>query len=490
MTLAFEHSFATELQGLYVPWQGQDWPDPQILLLNTALAHDLGLDPEALIAGKGAGLLTGSALPPETRPVAQAYAGHQFGGFSPQLGDGRALLLGEIIAPDGHRVDLHLKGSGRTPFARGGDGRAVLGPVLREYLISEAMTALGVPTTRALSVCTTGDRVLRQFGLEPGAVLGRVAASHLRVGTFQFCAARGDHDLLRRLLDYAVARHDPDLIGTPDMALAFLERVCDRQVRLVARWMGLGFVHGVMNTDNTTISGETIDYGPCAFMDRYDQKTVFSSIDHQGRYAYGNQPAIILWNLARLAEALLPLIDAEQKRAIARASAVIEAASQTYRDAWCAEFSRKLGLTVPDLALVEELHALLQAHTPDFTVFFTRLADALEGDDARLSAWLVAAGPEEHAPAPQHVQFLARLRAALGDAPAAAQRMRRINPIYIPRNHLVEEALSAASDHGDLAPFSALLDRVQAPFDPTDGAERFALGPPEGTAQVVTFCGT
>ncbi len=479
LSLRFEHSYAEQLHGLYVPWQAQDWPAPELLLLNTPLAQSLGLDAQALQSPEGVAMLAGHAFPDTARPIALAYAGHQFGGFSPQLGDGRALLLGEIIDPSGARHDLHLKGSGRTPFARGGDGRAVLGPVLREYLISEAMAQLGVPTTRALAACTTGDRVLRQFGLEPGAVLARTASSHLRIGTFQFIAARGDHQKLRALLDYAIARHDPDLAGDPDAALKFLSRVTDRQVRLVAQWMGLGFIHGVMNTDNTTISGETIDYGPCAFMDRYAPETVFSSIDQQGRYAYRNQPGIILWNIARLAEAILPLIDADESRAIARATEVIEAGRARYRDAWLEVFTRKLALPAPDAPLIEEMHALWAGQEVDFTSFFRALPHALAGAPEGLRALFRAPGQALE-------DWLPRYRAAAPDVAALAAR----NPLYIPRNHLVEDALAAASDDGDLQPFRKLLDRVQAPFTEVAGAERYASPAPRDAPSVVTFCGT
>lgn len=483
VTIRFENSYAEELQGLYVPWQGQDWPDPQVLLLNTALADRLGLDPQALQGDGGARLLTGQSLPDSARPLAQAYAGHQFGGFSPQLGDGRAILLGEIVDPSGKRHDLHLKGSGRTPFARGGDGRAVLGPVLREYLISEAMHALGVPTTRALAVCTTGDRVLRQNGLEPGAVLARTAASHLRVGTFQFFAARGERDKLRLLLEYTIARHDPDLSGASDAAAQLLERVGARQARLVAQWMGLGFIHGVMNTDNMTISGETIDYGPCAFMDRYDPATVFSSIDHQGRYAYANQPAIVLWNLARLAEALLGLIDTDEERAIARASEVIEATRARYRAEWLAVFAGKLGLREPDAGLIDGMHALWTGQGVDFTSFFRALPDALDGRDDSVAAVFATPGQELD-------DWLAEYRRVFAAQGGDVSRMNAANPLYIPRNHLVEAALKAASDAGDMDPFLALLARVQNPFTPVDGAEAYARPAEADAPQIVTFCGT
>ncbi len=484
LDIAFDNSYARELDGAYLPAQPQDWPDPQLLLLNDGLAGAMGLDPAALRGADGIAMLAGQALPAGAQPIAQAYAGHQFGGFNPQLGDGRAYLLGELVGPDGRRHDLHLKGAGRTPFARGGDGRAVLGPVLREYLVSEAMAALGVPTTRALAACTTGDRVLRQNGLEPGAVLARTAASHLRVGTLQFFAARGQTDMVARVADYAIARHDPDLAGTDGRYLAFLARVGARQARLVAEWMGVGFVHGVMNTDNCALSGETIDYGPCAFMDAYDPATVFSSIDHGGRYAYGNQPEILTWNMARLAEALLPLIDDDTDRAIARATETVEQMPAQYHAARADVFGRKLGLDGPaPNTLLSEMHTLLDGQGADFTGFFRALPGALDGDTGPLRA--LCAQPDTA----QLGVWLDRLRAAPGGGPSPA-RMRAANPVYIPRNHLVEEALAAARDEGDMAPFHALLDRVRAPFTPVDGADRYAAPAPADATPVVTFCGT
>lgn len=474
----FVQSYATELEGLYLSVQPAGWSDPHLVLLNETLAQELGLDPDWLRSPAGVAMLSGHALP-NGGGLAMAYAGHQFGGFSPQLGDGRALLVGEIIR-GGQRIDLHLKGSGRTPFARGGDGRAVLGPVLREYLISEAMAALGVSTTRTLAASTTGDRVLRQNGLEPGAVQARIAASHLRVGTFQFFAARGELARLRRLAEYAIARHDPDLQDHPERFLHLLARVGARQARTVAQWMGVGFVHGVMNTDNTTISGETIDYGPCAFIDRYDPAAVFSSIDHMGRYAYGQQPNVIVWNLARLAEALLPLIDPSEERAIAKASEVIAQIQPIYQREWVEVFSRKLGLDRPDLGLVEGMHDLWHGQGVDFTAFFRALPDALQGDEGPLRALFDD---------PSQVgRWLDRYRATAGSA--APDRLRAVNPVYIPRNHLVEEALSAASFQGDMAPFEALLARVTNPYRDVAGAERYAAPAPVDAPPVVTYCGT
>ncbi|CUX82515.1 MAG: hypothetical protein HLUCCA05_01340 [Roseibaca calidilacus] len=483
MPIAFDNSYARDLTGAYVAAAPQGWPDPQLVLLNTAWAAHLGLDIDDLQSPAGVAALAGHSVPQGAQPIAQAYAGHQFGGFNPQLGDGRAYLLGEIMAPDGTRHDIHLKGSGRTPFSRGGDGRAVLGPVLREYLVSEAMAALGIPTTRALSACTTGDRVLRQHGLEPGAVLARTAASHLRVGTVQFFAARGQTDMVARVVDYAIARHDPDLLGQDGRYLAFLQHVGARQARLVAQWMGVGFVHGVMNTDNCTLSGETIDYGPCAFMDSYDPATVFSSIDHAGRYAYGNQPGILMWNMARLAEALLPLIDPDQDRAIALATEAVEAMQDAYRAAWLAVFARKLGFEGPcPETLVDDLHQLLDGQGVDFTLFFRLLPDAVRGNAAPLKALFADARGVD--------AWLAALQANLDNPDIAAERMRAVNPVYIPRNHLVEHALEAASEHGDLGPFLSLLEHVQQPFTEREGSDPYAQPAPPDAPKVVTFCGT
>jgi uncharacterized protein YdiU (UPF0061 family) len=340
----FDNSYARELDGFFAPWQAAQVPRPVLLKLNHALAAELGLDADALHGPLGAAIFSGNLAPPGATPIAQAYAGHQFGGFSPQLGDGRALLLGEVIDSLGQRRDIAFKGSGRTPFSRGGDGKAALGPVLREYLMGEAMHALGIPTTRALAAVATGEQVLREGGPLPGAVLTRVAASHLRVGTFQFFATRGTPEQLKALADYAIARHDPELAQDAQPYRAFLRAVAERQAALIARWMGVGFIHGVMNTDNMTISGETIDYGPCAFMDAYDPATVFSSIDRQGRYAYGNQPGIGQWNLARLTETLLPLLHTDADQAVALASEVVNGFPERYQYHWRAELRRKLGL--------------------------------------------------------------------------------------------------------------------------------------------------
>ena len=461
--------FADELPEMAVPWQAAEPPAPRLLVLNEPLAAELGLDAQWLRSDDGVRFLTGTALPDGAKPVAQAYAGHQFGSYSPRLGDGRALLLGEI---DGR--DLHLKGSGRTPFARGGDGLAAVGPMLREYVISEAMHALGIPTTRSLAVIATGRSIVRE-NLAPGAVLARVAASHLRVGSFQFARATGDEGLLRRLAGHALTRHHQDAGD----ALGLFRAVVDAQADLIARWMLSGFIHGVMNTDNMTISGETIDYGPCAFMDAFDPSTVFSSIDHGGRYAYGNQPTIAQWNLARLAEAMLPLFDDDQDAAITKATEALAGFRPRYAAATLAGFRAKLGLRQADAALAEDLLSLLQTHRTDFTSFFRKLAATARQAPGETAG--EAAG-EELAP---FADWIKRWRALDPDPDA----MDRVNPIYIPRNHLVEQALAAATDD-DLAPLRALLDAVTAPFDERPGLARFAEPAPPDFGTYRTFCGT
>ena len=476
-----ESTFARELPELAVPWQAADAPEPQLLALNEPLATELGLDVMWLRSGDGLRFLLGNALPAAANPVAQGYSGHQFGGYSPRLGDGRALLLGELVGEHGNRRDLHLKGSGATPFARGGDGFAAVGPMLREYVVSEAMHALSIPTTRALAVTATGRPVYRETTL-PGAVLARVASSHLRVGSFQYAAATGNEELLRRLADYAIARHHPASAGAEHPYLALFDEVVSAQAALIARWMLVGFIHGVMNTDNMTISGETIDYGPCAFMDAFDPATVFSSIDHGGRYAYGNQPAVGAWNLARFAEALLPLFAADQDRAIALATESLTGFGRQYETAWTAGIRTKLGVPA-DVAdatadpLIEELLALLADNHVDYTSFFRALGHSARGD-AEPARGLFAdlAGFDGWA---------TRWSALQPDADG----MDRINPVYVPRNHLVEEALDAATG-GELAPVERLLEAVGAPYDERPGLERYAEPAPEDFGRYQTFCGT
>jgi serine/tyrosine/threonine adenylyltransferase len=471
----FDDSYAREVPGLSVPWPAAPAPAPELLVLNEELAMELGAEPAALREPPGVLLLVGQA-PAGVTTVAQAYAGHQFGVYVPRLGDGRALLLGEVTDIHGRRRDLHLKGSGRTPFARGGgDGKAAVGPMLREYLIGEAMQGLGIPTTRALAVAATGERVLRE-GEMPGAVLTRVAASHLRVGTFQYAAASGGTGRLRALADYAIARHYPEAASTPDRYLGLLRSVAAAQASLVARWMLAGFVHGVMNTDNTTISGETIDYGPCAFMDAYDPATVFSSIDHRGRYAYGNQPAIMQWNLARLAETLLPLIDENGEAAAEAATEVLTGFAGAYERHWDEGMAAKLGLAAPDRELANDLLELMRAQQVDFTRFFR----ALSAGAAR--AMFTEPEPFD--------TWAARRAAALpADRAAVAAAMDRVNPVYIPRNHRVEEALAQAA-LGELGPFHRLLGAVSSPFDERPGLEDYAGPAPAGGAPYVTYCGT
>ncbi|GAB14240.1 hypothetical protein ARGLB_064_00020 [Arthrobacter globiformis NBRC 12137] len=470
-----------ELPEMAIPWKAEVVPDPRLLVLNEPLAAELGFDPEFLEGPEGLPLLIGNAVPDGATPVAQAYSGHQFGWFAPRLGDGRALLLGEILNADGRLCDVHLKGSGRTPFARGGDGFAVVGPMLREYVVSEAMHALGIPTTRSLAVVATERSVQRETAL-PGAVLTRVASSHLRVGSFQYARVAGDSGLLRRLADHAIARHYPAAAEADNPYLAMFEAVTAAQASLVAQWMLVGFIHGVMNTDNMAISGETIDYGPCAFMDEFDPATVYSSIDENGRYAYANQPVVAEWNLTRLAEALLPLFDDDEERAVALAQDALGAFRQQYSAAWLAGMKAKLGLDsslANDVAspLIDELLALLQEGRVDYTSFFRRLGAAARGKDEPARNMF----PEPDAfPA-----WAERWQALHPDA----DMMDRVNPAYVPRNHLVEEALDAATD-GDLEPLRRLLEVVTDPYNERPGVERYAAAAPESFGPYRTFCGT
>jgi uncharacterized protein YdiU (UPF0061 family) len=480
-TVSLDDRFARELTEMALPWRAEPAPDPGLLVLNEALAVELGLDPASLRSPEGLGLLVGTTVPAGATPVAQAYAGHQFGGYAPRLGDGRALLLGEVVDTAGRLRDLHLKGSGRTPFARGGDGLAAVGPMLREYVVSEAMHALGIPTTRSLAVVATG-RPVRRETLLPGAVLARVASSHLRVGSFQYARATGDPHLLRRLADHAIARHYPDAAHAEQPYLAFFDGVVAAQASLIASWMLVGFVHGVMNTDNMTISGETIDYGPCAFMEAYDPTTVYSSIDGGGRYAYGNQPVVAEWNLARLAEALLPLLHDDQEQAIALAVDSLGRFRPQYDAAHSAGMRAKLGLPngldeAVASALVEELLTRLLDNRVDHTAFFRGLGAAARGDtEPTRGLFLDLAGLDG---------WVERWRGLGPDADA----MDRVNPVYIPRNHLVEEALAAAT-LGDLGPLEGLLEAVAGPFEQRPGLERYAAPAPEDFGAYQTFCGT
>jgi serine/tyrosine/threonine adenylyltransferase len=479
-TVVLDDRFSRELPELAVHWKAEVPPEPRLLVLNEPLAADLGLDADWLQTSDGVRFLVGVSVPDGAAPVAQAYAGHQFGGFVPRLGDGRALLLGEIAGVDGTLRDLHLKGSGATPFARGGDGLAVIGPMLREYIVSEAMHALGIPTTRSLAVVATGRSVHRETML-PGAVLARVASSHLRVGSFQYAATAGDIELVRRLADHAIARHHPSAAAADNPYRALFEAVVAAQASLVARWMLVGFVHGVMNTDNMTISGETIDYGPCAFMEAYDPATVFSSIDAWGRYAYGEQPAVAAWNLARFAETLLPLFSDDLDQALALAQQSLDGFRRQYVAAFLAGMRAKLGLRdVEDdvvTGLSTELLEQLQQSRVDHTSFYRLLGSAARGDAEPARGQFVDLAAFDG--------WLARWRALDPDA----ERMDRVNPVYIPRNHLVEEALAAATD-GDLDPLSRLLAAVTAPYDERPGLERYTEPAPDDFGAYRTFCGT
>ena len=498
VNLTFDNTFAEQFPELCQPWSANAIENPVTILVNEPLAHQLGIEPAILSSRAGADLMSGTGTPSGARPVAQAYAGHQFGGYSPRLGDGRALLIGEIIDPTGRRFDLHLKGSGRTPFARGGDGKAVLGPMVREFIIGEAMYGLGIPTTRALGVVATGESIARE-ALLPGGILARIASSHIRVGTFQYAAGLREEGLVRRLADYVMARHPSQFTESdddPDRYLAFLESIVVRQAHLIARWMLVGFIHGVMNTDNMTVSGETIDFGPCAFMDAYDPATVFSSIDTGGRYAYGNQPQIGQWNLARLAETLLPLIDEDQEKSIEKAMAVLQRYPDVFQDSWASGMRSKLGLPSTthdpeaDTALFNDLLALMHAETVDYTSFFRRLADSVRtsGPTAPSSELrlLFLGSPAFDEWFARWIRALEANSVDLADVPTT---MDAVNPVYIARNHVVEAALTAAMD-GDVTATLRLVERLRQPFTEVAGFEDLAGPAPAEFAGYRTFCGT
>lgn len=496
--VSLENTYAQRLTGLYVLHQGDLAAQPQLLKFNTQLAKSLGLSLEKVGDKQMATMLSGGTEPKGAKPLAQAYAGHQFGGFSPQLGDGRALLLGEVIDEHGERKDIHLKGSGRTVFSRGGDGKAALGPVLREYLLAEAMHALHVPTTRALSVVITGDQVMRERVLT-GAVLGRVASSHLRVGTFQFLAARGESQRLKELTDYAIQRHFSELHNQPLCYLNFLKVVIDKQAQLIAQWINIGFVHGVMNTDNMTICGETIDYGPCAFIDTYQSDALFSSIDRQGRYAYNNQASLAKWNLARLAETLLALIDEDEDKAFAMASEAVNGFDEIYQAYWLEGMRKKLGLTGEndqDANLAGDLLALMEHHQIDFTLCFRALTNTLKqqqiDDQAKSAAQLLHLDDSAAIQAFDEWQqrWLARIADDLQTLEQQTQLMDSVNPIYIPRNHKVEEALQAAENDKDYSYFERLLALVTHPYSQQPNSREYEIGAPADFGHYQTFCGT
>jgi serine/tyrosine/threonine adenylyltransferase len=484
----FDNTFSQNLEGFFVYCQPEPASAPKLLQFNHELAEELGLDPVALNSKVGLEIFSGNVTTQGSEPLAQGYAGHQFGGFAPQLGDGRAVLLGEVIDTLKQRRDIQLKGSGRTPFSRGGDGKAALGPILREYLIGEAMHALGVPTTRALAAVTTGDNVYRETPL-PGAVLTRIAASHIRIGTFEFGAARGDVDNVRKLTDYAIARHYPNIANADNRYLAFFEAVSDAQAALVARWMNIGFIHGVMNTDNMTISGETIDYGPCAFMDTYAAGTVFSSIDSHGRYAYANQPAILSWNLTRLAETLVRFVDTDKGQAVELLTEKINTIQPLYETYWLSGMRSKIGLSTEnplDLELINDLLSTMEEGEADFTLVFRLLAQALRGDSRPIRHLF----EEPDAFDIWEQRWRNRLEKDGVLAETTSQLMDRVNPIYIPRNHKVEEALTAAVNHSDMMPFSDLLAVLKHPFDEVPGKEAYATPAPASDIPYRTFCGT
>jgi serine/tyrosine/threonine adenylyltransferase len=463
---------------------------PRLIKLNRPLAIHLGLDPDVLASPEGTEILAGKSIPDGADPIAMAYAGHQFGHFVPQLGDGRAILLGEVIDADGVRRDIQLKGSGPTPFSRRGDGRAALGPVLREYIVSEAMNALGIPTTRSLAAVITGENVMRETPL-PGAVLTRVASSHIRVGTFQYFAARGDTEGVRRLADHVIERHYPTLANSERPYHALLQAVIARQAELVARWLLVGFIHGVMNTDNSSISGETIDYGPCAFMDHYDPAKVFSSIDEMGRYAYANQPRIALWNLTRLAECLLPLFCDDQEQAIAEAQLALGEFAEVFSTAYQTGLRKKLGLFTAqdgDPALVQDLLDAMAKNQADFTLTFRRLGDAALDPAGDAEVRQLFADPAAFD------EWAQRWRQRTREEPqSSAERqaaMRAVNPAFIPRNHRVEAVIEAAVNRDDFTLFEELLTVLSKPFEDQPAYAAYAAAPEPHQCVLRTFCGT
>jgi uncharacterized protein YdiU (UPF0061 family) len=483
----FDNSYARLPDRFFASVYPEPVEGPKLLKFNAELAEELGVEADFSDPARLAAILAGNVVPPGAMPIAMVYAGHQFGNFVPQLGDGRAILLGEVVDRNGKRRDIQLKGAGPTPYSRRGDGRAALGPVLREYIVSEAMNALGVPATRALAAVATGEQVYRET-VEQGAVFVRVAASHVRIGTFQFFAARGDNDGIKLLADYVIERHYPELKTTDNPYLKLLQAVAGRQADLIARWMGIGFVHGVMNTDNMTISGETIDFGPCAFLDEYDPMKVFSSIDQGGRYAYRNQPGIGQWNIARLAECLLPLLDEDEEKAVEAANAVLKAFGERFQKKWIGVFRAKIGLATEadgDGDLIQALLATMHEGQADFTLAFRRLADAAEG---REEAFLKGFADPDKARA-WLADWRDRLTTEARPVGELAAALRSVNPAVIPRNHKVQEALSAAN-YGDFSFFERLLEALEKPFEERPEFVSY-MQPPKPEERVTqTFCGT
>jgi uncharacterized protein YdiU (UPF0061 family) len=486
----FENTYAALPSGFFARVAPTPVASPRLVKLNRPLAQHLGLDPDRLSSPEGVEILAGKRIPDGADPIAMAYAGHQFGHFVPQLGDGRAILLGEVIDADGIRRDIQLKGSGPTPFSRRGDGRAALGPVLREYIVSEAMAALGIPTTRSLAAVVTGEHVMREAPL-PGAVLTRVASSHIRVGTFQYFAARRDPEGVQRLADHVIGRHYSELRNADRPYHALLRGVIARQAELVARWLLVGFIHGVMNTDNTSISGETIDYGPCAFMDQYDPATVFSSIDEQGRYAYANQPRIALWNLTRLAECLVPLFSDQEDKAVEEAQAILGEFPEKFTTAYQAGLRGKIGLFTArdgDEALVQDLLDAMARNQADFTLTFRHLGEAAgdPAEDAKVRSLFADPAAFD--------EWAARWRQRIADEPQSADQrraaIRAVNPAFIPRNHRVEAVIQAATNHDDYAPFEELIAVLSRPYEDQPDFAAYADPPQPHQRVTQTFCGT
>ena len=489
--IPFDNSYARLPDKFYTRLAPTPVTDPGAIRVNRALAEDLGIDPDWLASAEGTQVVAGNKIPRGADPIATVYAGHQFGSYNPQLGDGRAILLGEVCKRDGSRCDIQLKGSGPTPYSRGGDGRSPLGPVLREYIVSEAMHTLGIPSTRALAAVTTGEQVARDEFL-PGAVLARIASSHIRFGTFQFFAARQDTDALRLLVNHVLERHYRPALTADNQALALLNGVIDRQAALVAQWQLTGFIHGVMNTDNMLISGETIDYGPCAFMDSFKADMVYSSIDRGGRYAYRNQPAVAHWNLACLAQTLIPLLHEDNEQAVALAQQAVDEFPQQFLQAHTRGMARKLGLAEisgEDTTLVEDLFQLMEEHKSDFTLTFRRLADLANKANAENNG----VGDLFEIP-DAFLPWLSRWYARIAEEPmGAAERQAQMysaNPAFIPRNHLVQEAIEAATERADLQPFHQLVEVLAQPFHYRAELARYATGPKPEEIVRQTFCGT
>ena len=486
----FNNSFVQLGEKFYAKLNPTPVEQPKIVKLNEELSKKLGIDLEMLELEDWASIFSGNRILPGSEPLAMVYAGHQFGHLVPQLGDGRAILLGEVIDNSSIRNDIQLKGSGITPFSRQGDGRAALGPVLREYIVSEAMNALDIPTTRSLCAVTSGEPVYRETVL-PGAVLTRVASGHVRTGTFQYFALKGDVKAITELANYVIDRHYPEVKESPNAYLKLLENVMDRHARLVSKWLHVGFIHGVMNTDNMALSGETIDYGPCAFMDSFNKTQVFSSIDHSGRYSYGNQPQIVQWNLARLAETILPLIDKNQESAVEMAKEVIELYSERFKEFWLSGMRQKLGLfnsEQEDENLIESLLNIMHENEADFTLTFRWLCDA--GVDKKNNKNILTLFKDAGAYDNWSESWRSRLSRESASPEERVKLMRKVNPAFIPRNHRVEQALNAAVENLDFGPFERLVDVLSSPYEEMKEKDEFMLPPKQGEHVLQTFCGT